>query len=106
MQVGECTLYTRLPRERFTEQPVPHQVTNSTPTTPSTLEPSLQVLVESTTFPKLWERDLLLRQFFSQFGQVDALDWVGDWRAGGVKLIVSFKVIQDISSAIVGIWSQ
>ena len=102
MQVGECTLYTRLPRERFTEQPVPHQVTNSTPS----LEPCLQVLVESTTFPRLWERDLLLRQFFSQFGHVDALDWLGNWPAGGLKLIVSFKVIQEISSAIIVIWSQ
>lgn len=59
------------------------------------------MLVESATFPQLWERDLLLRQFFSQFGQVDALDWVGNWAAGGIKLIVSFKVIQEILSALI-----
>ena len=54
----------------FMQMPVPHQV-----------------LLESRYLPQVWEQEIVLRTYFSKFGEV-----TGVARLGFQRFIVSFKV--------------
>merc|ERR1712059_59995 len=78
VQVGSCVVHTTLPRSQLSRKPVPYQV-----------------LVDPCHFPRCWERATKIKAFFSRFGEVLALDWVG----GQEQAIISFRdpgVAQDL----------
>jgi len=78
VQVGCCVVHTTLPRSQLSKNPVPYQV-----------------LVDPRHFPRCWERATKIKAFFSRFGEVFALDWVGYQK----QAIISFRdpgVAQDL----------
>lgn len=70
VQVGCCVVHTTLPRSQLGREPVPYQV-----------------LVDPCHFPRCWERATKIKAFFSRFGEVFALDWVGYQK----QAIISFR---------------
>jgi len=69
VRAGCCLLHTDLPLSLLTQVPIPHQV-----------------LLESRYLPQVWEKEIVLRTYFSKFGEV-----TGVTRLGFQRFIVSFK---------------
>ena len=60
----------------FVQIPVPHQI-----------------LLESRYLPNVWEKEMVLRSFFSKFGLVDGVVFLGytDGKAGLQRFVISFR---------------
>ena len=57
---------------------------------------SHQILMESENFPKSWERDIIIKNFFKMFGEVTGINFFKK----NSSLVVSFK--EDIASMMTG----
>jgi len=75
VRAGNCRLHTSLPMHRLTEEPVPHQI-----------------LLESRYLPRVWEKEIILRSFFSKYGVVNGVTLLGLRKFGVQRFIISFKV--------------
>ena len=75
VKVGDCQLHCSLPWETLTSQPVPHQI-----------------LLESRYLPRVWERDMILRSFFSKYGVVTGVSMIGFTSGKLIRYVISFKV--------------
>merc|ERR1719239_589829 len=74
VKVGDCELHCSLPWESLTSRPVPHQI-----------------LLESRYLPNVWERDMILRSFFSKYGVVTGVSMIGHTPGKLLRYVVSFK---------------
>jgi len=74
VKVGDCELHCSLPWETLTSQPVPHQI-----------------LLESRYLPRVWERDMILRSFFSKYGVVTGVSMIGFTPGKLTRYVISFK---------------
>jgi len=72
--VGDCQLHCSVPWESLTSQPVPHQI-----------------LLESRYLPHVWERDMILRSFFSKYGLVTGVSMIGYTSGKLLRYVISFK---------------
>ena len=78
MTVGDCQLHCSVPWESLTSQPVPYQI-----------------LLESRYLPNVWERDMILRSFFSKYGVVTGVSMIGYTSGKLLRYVISFKVSLD-----------
>merc|ERR1719228_253141 len=74
VMVGDCQLHCSLPWETLTSQPVAHQI-----------------LLESRYLPYVWERDMILRSFFSKYGVVTGVSMIGNTPGKLLRYVISFK---------------
>lgn len=74
VEVGDCELHCSQPWESLTSQPVPHQI-----------------LLESRYLPNVWERDMILRSFFSKYGVVTGVSMLGFTPGKLLRYVISFK---------------
>lgn len=76
VDVGQCRLYTLPQWDNLSDIPVPHQI-----------------LLESRYLPNVWEKEMVLRSFFSKFGLVDGVVFLGytDGKAGLQRFVISFR---------------
>jgi len=72
--VGDCQLHCSVPWESLTSQPVPHQI-----------------LLESRYLPHVWERDMIVRSFFSKYGLVTGVSMIGYTSGKLLRYVISFK---------------
>jgi len=82
VRAGKCWLHTSLPLHCLTEEPVPHQI-----------------LLESRYLPHVWEKEIILRSFFTKYGVVTGVTLLGLRKFGVQRFIISFKeqaVAQDL----------
>jgi len=75
VRAGNCWLHTSLPMYCLTEFPVTHQI-----------------LLESRYLPQVWEKEIVLRSFFSKFGVVTGVTLLGFKQYGVQRFVISFKV--------------
>eukprot|EP00092_Neocalanus_flemingeri_P021202 GFUD01022976.1.p1 GENE.GFUD01022976.1~~GFUD01022976.1.p1 ORF type:complete len:317 (+),score=94.57 GFUD01022976.1:39-989(+) len=74
VRAGNCWLHTTLPHSCLTQLPVPHQI-----------------LLESRYLPQVWEKEIVLRSFFSKFGVVSGVTMLGFGQQRMQRFIISFK---------------
>jgi len=74
VKAGNCWLHTSLPLSCLTQLPVPHQI-----------------LLESRYLPQVWEKEIVLRSFFSKFGVVNGVSLLGFRQQRMQRFIISFK---------------
>jgi len=74
VEVGDCQLHCSLPWESLTSQPVPYQI-----------------LLESRYFPHVWEKDMIIRSFFSKYGVVTGVSMIGYTSGSLLRYVISFK---------------
>eukprot|EP00092_Neocalanus_flemingeri_P066260 GFUD01080694.1.p1 GENE.GFUD01080694.1~~GFUD01080694.1.p1 ORF type:complete len:348 (+),score=97.20 GFUD01080694.1:38-1081(+) len=74
VRAGNCWLHTTLPHSCLTQLPVPHQI-----------------LLESRYLPQVWEKEIVLRSFFSKFGVVSGVTMLGFGQLKMQRFIISFK---------------
>jgi len=74
VMVGDCQLHCSVPWKSLTSQPVPHQI-----------------LLESRYLPHVWERDMILRSFFSKYGLVTGVSMIGYTSGKLLRYVISFK---------------
>jgi len=72
VRAGNCSVHTTLPMSCLTEVPVPHQI-----------------FLESRYLPRIWEKEIVLRSFFSKYGVVTGV--LLSFRKGVQRCIISFK---------------
>merc|ERR1712066_145070 len=79
VEVGQCRLYTLPPWDNLNNIPVPHQI-----------------LLESRYLPNVWEKEMVLRSFFSKFGLVEGVVFLGytEGKAGLQRFVISFRDAQ------------
>ena len=75
VRVGDCQIHCSLPWDTLTNQPVPYQI-----------------LLESRYLPHVWERDMILRSFFSKYGLVTGVSMIGYTSGKLLRYVISFKV--------------
>jgi len=74
LQCGQCVLHTIMPWSSLTERPVPYQI-----------------LLESRYLPNVYEKQMVLKSFFSKFGIVNGVVFLG-YRADNIqRFIISFR---------------
>jgi len=73
VEVGDCQLHCSLPWESLTSQPVPYQI-----------------LLESRYFPHVWEKDMIIRSFFSKYGVVTGVSMIGYTSGSLLRYVISF----------------
>jgi len=74
VKVGECEVYTSPHWTNLTGRAVPHQV-----------------LLVCRGLPPMFERDMVVRRQFEEFGEVEAVEWWGVRQRKSSRLVVSFK---------------
>jgi len=74
VRAGNCWLHTSLPKYCLTQLPVPHQI-----------------LLESRYLPQVWEKEIVLRSFFSKYGVVTGVSLLGFKQQMMQRFIISFK---------------
>jgi len=74
VKVGECEVYTSPHWKNLTARAVPHQV-----------------LLVCRRLPPIYERDMVVRRQFEEFGVVDAVEWWRVKQRNSTRLVVSFK---------------
>jgi len=72
VRAGKCLIHTTLPMNCLSEVPVPYQI-----------------FLESRYLPRIWEKEIVLRSFFSKYGDVTGVLLWG--RKGVLRCIISFK---------------
>jgi len=74
VRVNDCQLYSFPPWSHLTDNPVPNMI-----------------LLESRYLPNIWERELVMRSFFTKFGVVDGVMFLGFKRDDMKGFVVAFK---------------
>jgi hypothetical protein len=74
LTVGDCQLHCSAPWDVLTSQPAPHQI-----------------LLEARYLPRVWERDMILRSFFTKYGTVTGVAMIGTTPGNLVRYVISFK---------------
>jgi len=74
VKVGECEVYTSPHWNNLTAKAVPHQV-----------------LLVCRRLPPMYERDMMVRKQFEEFGVVEAVEWWKVRQRKSSRLVISFK---------------
>jgi len=84
IRVGKCWIHTCLPMSCLSVNPVPYQI-----------------LLESRYLPQVWEKEMVLRSFFSKYGDVTGVSFIGYKPSRMQRFIISFKEAS-VAQALVG----
>ena len=59
-----------------------------------------QILIESDNLPSCWEKHVIIKDFFSAFGEVTGVNYVSKISHGVQRLVISFK--EDLARMMTG----